>query len=317
MIQTILVTGGAGFIGRNLCQNLLDEGNYVICIDNHCSSSASNILGLQSNPRFIYRCMDINLLKPEHLTSTIHYIYHLACPASPSKYQRDPLVTLNTCYIGTLNILEIARVTGAKILFSSTSEIYGNPTESPQKESYYGNVNTVGNRSCYDEGKRVAETLVRCYCTKWKMEHIIVRIFNTYGPYMAIDDGRVVTNFIRQTLKNIPITVYGDGLQTRSLCYIDDMIAGLKLAMAGTHQGPVNIGNPDCEITVKDLADIIVKLVEAHDKPTDIHHLARDKDDPVHRKPDISLAQSHFEWTPKISLEEGLTKTIKYFAEII
>lgn len=308
--MNILVTGGTGFIGSHLCEKLLKLGNTVFCIDNNYTGSKNNIEDLLDNDNFVYVQHDVN--KKIIIESPIHQIYHLACPASPPKYQIDPIFTLKTCFIGTLNILELAVAKKATILLTSTSEIYGEPLISPQNEDYRGNVNTLGIRSCYDEGKRIAETLLMDFHRKYDLDIRIARIFNTYGPKMDIEDGRVVSNFINQALNNIDITIYGKGLQTRSFCYIDDQIDGLIKLMTSNYIGPINIGSPN-ELTIKELSEIILKLTGSS-SPVIFKELP--SDDPTNRKPDISLANKILDWNPKYELEEGLIKTIDYFTDI-
>ncbi|HJN62257.1 MAG TPA: UDP-glucuronic acid decarboxylase family protein [Candidatus Parcubacteria bacterium] len=312
--KTILVTGGAGFIGSHLCQELLRErGNKVICLDNFFTGSKDNIKDLLENPDF--KLIEHDVIKPISLDN-IDQIYHLACPASPIHYQYNPINTIKTNVIGTLNILDLANKTGARILQASTSEIYGDPLEHPQSESYFGNVNPVGIRACYDEGKRCAETLCADYRRQRKVDIRIVRIFNTYGPNMHPNDGRVVSNFIVQALKQEPITIYGDGSQTRAFQYIDDLIGGLIKMMENNSRfwGPVNLGNPK-EFTVKELAEKILELIP--ESKSNIIYRDLPSDDPKKRKPDISLAKEKLDWEPKISLEDGLVKTIEYFKKVI
>lgn len=306
-MKTILITGGAGFIGSNLCKKLLSENNKIICVDNLFTGSWENIKDLQSNSNFIFIRHDV--IEPIEIDSNIDQIYHLACPASPPKYQIDPIYTLKINFIGTLNILELARKKNARVLLSSTSEIYGEPEISPQTEKYRGNVNTLGIRSCYDEGKRIAETLFMDFNRKYNLETRIVRIFNTYGPNMDINDGRVVTNFINQMLNHKDITIYGTGEQTRSFCYIDDLLNGITKLMESSYINPVNIGNTN-EITINQLVQTLYKLIDTKSKIT---HKPLPKDDPTNRKPDITLAKEILQWEPNIPLEKGLTKTINYF----
>lgn len=309
-MKTILVTGGAGFIGSNLCERLLVEGNRVICIDNLYSGNIENIKHLLENENFTFINHDIIL--PLEIEEPIDQIYNLACPASPPKYQIDPIYTLKINFTGVMNLLEFARVKKATILQSSTSEIYGEPEVSPQVETYRGNVNTIGIRSCYDEGKRVAETLMMDYHNQYKVDIRIARIFNTYGPRMDKNDGRVVSNFINQALTNKNITLYGKGDQTRSFCYIEDQIDGLIKLMNTEYFYPVNIGNPH-EITVKELAGNILKLTGS--KST-IAYCSLPSDDPTNRKPNIKKAKTILAWEPKYELESGLKKTIEYFKSL-
>ena len=307
--KTILVTGGAGFIGSNLCRFLLDKKYNVICLDNLYTGSKENIKELLSNDKFKFVFQDV--------TSSFDYyvdeIYNLACPASPVHYQKDPIYTMNTNIIGAINVLELAYKYNAKVLQASTSEIYGDPLIHPQREDYWGNVNPIGIRSCYDEGKRCAEALFFDY-ERFKNSRIkVIRIFNTYGPMMNKEDGRVVSNFILQAIKNEDITIYGDGYQTRSFCYIDDLILGITkmMAMPDSFIGPVNLGNPN-EITVLELAEKIISLSKSKSK---IIFKKLPQDDPKRRKPDISLAKEKLYWEPKILLEDGIIKTINFFKE--
>ena len=304
----ILVTGGAGFIGSHLCTELIRQGHYVICVDNNFSGSMKNIKQLLLNPNFEFIRHDITL--PIFLE--VDQIYHLACPASPKKYQFNPIKTIKTNIFGTLNALGIAKRTGATILLTSTSEIYGDPQESPQKDDYWGNVNPNGPRACYDEGKRIAETLMIEYNKYNNVDIRIARIFNTYGPNMDKNDGRVVSNFINQCITNKNITIYGDGTQTRSFCYIDDMVQGLIKLMNSTHIMPINLGNP-VELTVMQLVNYIKKLTNSH---SDILYTPLPKDDPKQRKPDITKAHEILDWEPTINLETGLKRTIQYFSEL-
>lgn len=303
----ILITGGAGFIGSNLCEKLLNDGHDIFCMDNLYSSSKKNIEHLSSNPHFHF--IEHDITKPIELKEFFDQIYNLACPASPVWYQKDPVKTIRTNVEGIINVLEFARISKARVLQASTSEIYGDPKEHPQKETYKGNVNTLGPRACYDEGKRSAETIVMDYHRQYGADVRIVRIFNTYGPRMAADDGRVVSNFIIQALKNNPITIYGEGNQTRSFQYIDDLISGIVALMNGDIIGPVNIGNPG-EFTIKELARMVIKLC---DSKSEIIFKTLPEDDPRQRCPDITLAKEKLNWSPKISLDVGLRKTIEYF----
>ena len=304
----ILVTGGAGFIGSHLCKYLLDKGDEVICMDNFFTGSKKNILSLIDNKNFEVITHDI--IQPIYLE--VDQIYNLACPASPVHYQYDPIKTLLTSTVGIYNMLGIAKRTKARILQASTSEVYGNPLEHPQKETYWGNVNSIGIRSCYDEGKRAAETFMMDYHRENKVDTRIVRIFNTYGPNMAKNDGRVVSNFIVQSLEDKPITVYGDGKQTRSFCYVNDLVEGMYKMMNRKHIGPINLGNPN-EKTILELAEKIIELTGSKSK---IVFKPLPKDDPVKRKPDISLAKKELGWEPKVNLDEGLKKTIEYFKSL-
>lgn len=305
--KRILITGGSGFIGNHLCRRLLAEGNYVICLDNNFTGSIKNILDLKANPLFEFIRHDITL--PIYLE--VDEIYHLACPASPRAYQHNGIKTIKTNIMGTINALGIAKRTGAKILLTSTSEVYGDPRETPQREEYWGNVNPIGIRSCYDEGKRVAETLMMEYHRNHNMEVRIARIFNTYGPNMDPLDGRVVSNFINQCLCDKDITIYGDGSQTRSFCYVDDMVEGL-IALMNTPNitGPINLGNPD-ERTIINLVDKITSLVPGTKSKVVFRDLPCD--DPIRRRPDITKAQQLLNWTPCINIDQGLQMTIDYF----
>ena len=310
-MKIILVTGGAGFIGSNLCKRLLNNtNNKVICVDNLFTGKIQNIESLCNNPNF--RFIEHDVINPLYLTDSIDEIYHLACPASPPKYQMDPIYTLKINFLGTMNMLEFAKLKKSKILLTSTSEIYGEPLVNPQHELYRGNTNTIGIRSCYDEGKRIAETLMMDYHRKYGVDIRIVRIFNTYGPNMDKYDGRVVTNFIRQMLNNEDITISGNGKQTRSFCYIDDLLNGIIKLMSSSYIKPVNIGNP-IEITILDLVNILQKLISTKSK---IMYLDLPQDDPTNRKPDITLANKILDWSPTITLKQGLINTIQYLQNI-
>jgi UDP-glucuronate decarboxylase len=307
-MNNILVTGGSGFIGSNLCKELLeDKKNFVYCVDNLYSGNIDNIKEIIPNKNFQFINHDINI----PLDLKVEQIYNLACPASPNFYQFDPVQTIKTNVIGTMNLLELAKKNNAKFFLASTSEVYGDPLIHPQKESYWGNVNPIGIRSCYDEGKRCAETLCMDFYRQYKMEIKIVRIFNTYGPYLNLDDGRVVSNFIVQSLTNKNITLYGDGKQTRSFCFISDMINGFIKMMNSNKNitGPINLGNPE-EMNMIDLAKNIISLTKSKSK---LAFKDLPLDDPKRRKPDIEKAKKILKWKPKISLEEGLFKTINYF----
>ena len=312
-MKTILITGGAGFIGSHLSEKLLAEGNRVIVVDNFLTSSPNNITPLKNNSNFTF--IEHDIIEPFYAEESIDEIYNLACPASPVHYQKNAIRTIKVNTIGMINILGLAKEKHAKILQASTSEVYGNPLIHPQTEEYFGNVNPIGPRACYDEGKRCAETLCFDYHRNHGLKIKIVRIFNTYGPRMAQNDGRVVSNFIIQALKNEPITLYGLGNQTRSFCFVDDLVEGF-IKMMNTPDdiiGPINLGNP-VEKTVKELAEIIIELTNSKSK---IIYKDLPKDDPERRKPDITKAKHVLEWEPKISLEEGLKKTILYFKENI
>lgn len=308
-MERILVTGGAGFIGSHLCKRLLEDGNEVICLDNFFTGSLDNIKQLHEYKTFKLVTHDIT----ESFSADIDRIYNLACPASPPHYQYNAIKTIKTSVLGIINMLELADRCKARILQASTSEVYGDPIVHPQKESYWGNVNPIGIRSCYDEGKRCAETLMMDYHRQNSTDIRIVRIFNTYGPNMLPNDGRVVSNFIIQALKNEDITIYGDGSQTRSFCYIDDLIDGLVRMMNSDCIGPVNLGNPS-ERTILNLAELIIKLTGSKSK---IIHMPLPADDPVKRQPDITTAESVLNWKPKVGIEEGLMKTIQYFKELL
>ena len=305
----ILITGGAGFIGSALSKRMLQEGNEVWCLDNLSTGHMDNITDLMENPQFHFINRDIT----EAVDIPVEQIYNLACPASPWHYQKDPVHTAKTCFLGALHVLELANKYKAVVLQTSTSEIYGDPLVHPQTEDYKGNVNPIGIRSCYDEGKRIAETLFFDHARQYGTNIRVVRIFNTYGPNMAPNDGRVVSNFIIQALRGDKITVYGDGSQTRCFCYVDDMVEALIRMMNNSKDftGPVNLGNP-VEMTMLELADIIIRLTGS---TSALAFKKLPQDDPVRRKPDISLAKKMLGWEPEESLEEGLKETIKYFAK--
>jgi len=307
MKKKILVTGGAGFLGSHLCERLLNDGNEVICLDNYFTGSKQNIVHLLSNPYFELIRHDVTM--PFFIE--VDEIYNLACPASPIHYQYNPIKTIKTSVMGAINMLGLAKRIQAKILQASTSEVYGDPKEHPQNESYWGNVNPIGFRACYDEGKRCAEALFMNYHRQNNVKIKIVRIFNTYGPRMHPNDGRVVSNFIIQALKNKDITIYGDGQQTRSFCYVDDLIEGIIRMMKTPDDfiGPVNVGNP-FEFSILELAQLVVELTNSKSK---IIFQPLPSDDPLQRKPNIELAKSTLDWEPKIQLREGLIKTIEYF----
>ena len=307
----VLVTGGAGFLGSHLCDRLLKDGNDVICVDNLYTGSKNNIRHLLGNPYFEFIRQDVT--RPIYIECD--QIYNLACPASPKWYQKDPIYTFQTSVYGAMNCLGLAKRTGARVLQASTSEVYGDPIVHPQPESYWGNVNTIGIRSCYDEGKRAAETLFFDYHRKENVDIKIMRIFNTYGPRMDIGDGRVVSNFIVQALNGEDITIYGDGSQTRSFCYVDDLIEGMVSLMNSRDgfMGPVNIGNPG-EFTIKELAENIIELTGTK---SGIVYKPLPSDDPTQRKPLIDLAKKELGWEPKIMLREGLVQTIEYFKTVL
>ncbi len=313
--KTILIAGGAGFIGSNLCKRLLSENHKIICLDNLNTGKLENIEPFMTNPNFKFINHDIinsvTLLMLNYGIDKIDEIYNLACPASPPKYQFDPIFTLKTNFMGTMSLLDLAVQKKSKILLASTSEIYGEPEISPQPETYRGNVNTLGIRSCYDEGKRIAETLMMDYHRQYKVNTRIVRIFNTYGPNMDKNDGRVVTNLITQMLNNQDITVYGDGTQTRSFCYIDDLIEGIIRLMNSDYHLPVNIGNTN-EITINELSNILFQMIKTDSRIT---FLPLPHDDPTNRRPDIRLAKNLLGWEPKVYLKDGLEKTIEYLKQ--
>lgn len=307
-MNRILVTGGAGFLGSHLCDSLLTAGGDIVCIDNFFSGSKDNIRHLSSHPYFEFIRHDV--IHP--LFVEVDEIYHLACPASPIHYQHNPIKTVKTNVIGTINMLGLAKRTGARILLASTSEVYGDAQIHPQPESYWGNVNPIGIRSCYDEGKRVAETLMTDYHRQNAVDIRIARIFNTYGPRMAVDDGRVVSNFIVQALKGDPLTVNGDGSQTRSFCYVSDLIDAMRRLMSADNlTQPINLGNP-AEFTIMEIAETILRLTGSSSK---IAYRPLPSDDPVRRRPDITLAVEKLGWEPRVGFEEGLGRTIDYFRE--
>ncbi|MBF0330110.1 MAG: SDR family oxidoreductase [Nitrospirae bacterium] len=311
MRKRIIVTGGAGFLGSHLCEKLLKEGKDIICVDNFFTGSKHNIKHLMDNPYFEMLRHDITF--PLYLEAD--EIYNLACPASPVHYQFDPVQTTKTSVMGSINMLGLAKRLKIKVLLASTSEVYGDPEVHPQPESYKGSVNPIGPRACYDEGKRCAETLFFDYNRQHKLKIKVVRIFNTYGPYMHPNDGRVVSNFIMQALQNKDITIYGEGTQTRSFCYVDDLVDGLVKMMDSRHDltGPINLGNPD-EFTMLELAQKVIELTGSKSK---LAFKPLPADDPMQRKPDITLARKELSWEPKVKLEEGLRKTIAYFDELL
>jgi UDP-glucuronate decarboxylase len=311
-LKTILISGGAGFLGSHLCDALIKD-NKVICVDNLFTGSENNIKHLLKNPNF--RLIKHDIIEPLFTEDeNISQVYNLACPASPIHYQFNAIRTIKANVLGTMNMLGLAKAHKARILQASTSEVYGDPLEHPQKESYRGNVNCIGIRSCYDEGKRCAETLMFDYHRQNNVDIRVVRIFNTYGPRMAKNDGRVVSNFIIQALKGEDITIYGDGMQTRSFCYVSDLIEGMvRMMNLDNFSGPVNLGNPD-EFTILELADKIIRLTESKSK---IIFKKLPEDDPIQRKPDISLAKREIGWEPKIGLDTGLKRTVEYFEKIL
>jgi UDP-glucuronate decarboxylase len=309
--KRILVTGGAGFIGSHLCKKLLEQGQEVICLDNYFTGSKANVTGLLNYPGFEIVRQDVTL----PMQFEVDEIYNLACPASPMHYQHNPIKTIKTSVLGAINILELASYLRAKVLHTSTSEVYGDPYIHPQTEEYWGNVNPIGRRSCYDEGKRCAETVFFDYYRQSGLHIKVIRIFNTYGPNMHPNDGRVVSNFIVQALRGEDITIYGDGKQTRSFCYVDDLVDAM-VAMMNTEQGftgPVNLGNP-AEFTILELAEKVLSLTGSGSKMT---FRSLPQDDPKQRRPDITLAKSKLGWEPRIGLEDGLKQTIAYFRRIL
>jgi UDP-glucuronate decarboxylase len=309
--KTILVTGGAGFLGSHLCERLLADGHDVLCVDNLFTGRKQNIEHLMDEPRFELMRHDVTL--PLYIEAD--QIYNLACPASPIHYQHDPVQTTKTSVIGAINMLGLAKRLKCRIFQASTSEVYGDPTTHPQPESYWGNVNPIGPRSCYDEGKRCAETLFFDYYRQHRLEIKVARIFNTYGPRMQPNDGRVVSNFIVQALKGQPITIYGDGGQTRSFCYVDDMIEGFIRLMNSPAEitGPINLGNPN-EFTIKDLAQLVMEITGAKSK---LIYMALPQDDPRQRQPAIAAAETDLAWTPRTQLRDGLRHTIEYFDRLL
>jgi UDP-glucuronate decarboxylase len=309
--KKILVTGGAGFLGSHLCKRLLDEGHSVICVDNFYTSTRQNLEALQTHPEFELLEHDVTI----PLSVDVQQIYNLACPASPIHYQRDPVATTRTSVDGAIHMLDLATRTGARVLQASTSEVYGDPEVHPQQEDYWGNVNPIGIRSCYDEGKRCAETLFFDYYRQYQTDIKVARIFNTYGPRMLPDDGRVVSNFIMQALQQKDITIYGDGSQTRSFCYVDDLVEGLISLMESGDDltGPVNLGNPG-EFTILELAEKVIAMTGSTSK---ISFEPLPEDDPTQRQPDITLARNELGWEPKVSLDEGLVPTVAYFQKLV
>ncbi len=308
--KRVLVTGGAGFVGSHLCDRLLADGHTVVCLDNLFTGSKSNIEHLMPNPKFSFVHHDVQ--KPYAVP--VDWIFNLACPASPKHYQFDPVETVRTNVLGMINMLDLAKATGARVLQASTSEVYSDPTCHPQEESYWGNVNPISRRACYDEGKRCAETLCFDYHREYHVDIRVIRIFNTYGPRMAKDDGRVVSNFVLQALRGEDITIYGDGSYTRSFQYVDDLIEGMiRMMTTEDFTGPVNIGNPG-EFTILELAQIVIEMTGSSSK---IVHLPAVEHDPKQRKADITLAKEKLGWEPKLPLRDGLKKTIAYFQTIV
>lgn len=312
-LKKVLVTGGAGFLGSHLCDKLIADGVHVVCVDNLYTGREKNIKHLSFEPTFSFIQMDIT--SPNFLNKLWSWdfdlIYNLACPASPVHYQKDPIYTAETCFLGAKNVLELAREHEARVVQASTSEIYGDPEVHPQPESYWGNVNSIGPRSCYDEGKRIAETLFFDYWRKYGLNVGVFRIFNTYGPRMAKNDGRVISNFIVQALSGQDITIHGAGMQSRSFCYVDDLIDGIVKFGNSELMGPINLGNPG-EFTINELANLVIEKVGSGK----IVNQARPIDDPQQRKPDITKAKQELGWEPKIKLSEGLDKTIEYFRSL-
>lgn len=307
-MKRVLVTGGAGFLGSHLCDRLIDDGCHVLCIDSLETGAAENLAGLLGHPRFEFMRRDV--ATPTYLDVRVDEIYHLACRASPVQYQRDPVRTVRTSVVGTFNMLELAQRSGARILFSSTSEVYGDPQQHPQHERYWGHVNPIGERACYDEGKRCAEALLTSYARQFGVECRIARVFNTYGPRMREHDGRVVSNFIVQALRGQPLTIYGDGRQTRSFCYVTDLIEGLvQLMGCDGDPGPINLGNP-AEIEVREFATMVLELTGSSSR-TVMRPLPGD--DPTRRRPDIGQARAVLDWRPRVDVREGLARTIAYF----
>lgn len=309
-MKRILVTGGAGFVGSHLCERLLEEGQEVICLDNFFTGKRHNVEHLLKQPHFEVFRHDVT----DPITIDVDQIYHLACPASPIHYQRNPVRTIRTAVHGTLNMLEMSREVHARILIASTSEVYGDPQEHPQTEQYWGHVNPIGPRACYDEGKRCAEALTVSYARQYRVETRIARIFNTYGPRMHENDGRVVSNFVRQALRGEPITIYGDGSQTRSFCYVDDLVEAFVRFMNLDHDpGPLNLGNPR-ESTILELAELVLSLTGSR---SELKREPLPVDDPVRRRPDISRAKEILGWGPRIPVEEGLRRTVDYFRSVL
>jgi UDP-glucuronate decarboxylase len=306
--KKILVTGGAGFLGSHLCDRLIGDGAHVICLDNLYTGSLANVEHLRGHARFEF--VEHDVIEP--YSFDVDQIYNLACPASPPHYQRDPVFTMKTSVIGAINALELAKRCGARVFQASTSEVYGDPLVHPQTESYWGHVNPIGVRSCYDEGKRAAETLFFDYHREYAVDIRVARIFNTYGPRMDPNDGRVVSNFVVQALRGEPITIYGDGTQTRSFCYVDDLIEGFVRLMSCNDQvvGPTNMGNP-IEFTINQLAKLVISKTKFQGR---MEYKPRPSDDPTQRRPDISLASGRLDWQPTVSLDDGLERTVAYFS---
>ena len=309
--RRVLVTGGAGFIGSHLCQRLIGTGHEVVCLDNFHTASEGNLAAFRDNPSFSLMRQAVE----QPFEAEVDAIYNLACPASPVHYQQDPVRTIRTCVLGAINVLDLARRLGVPVLQASTSEVYGDPHVHPQTEDYWGNVNPVGPRSCYDEGKRAAETLFADYRRQYAVDGKLARIFNTYGPNMHPDDGRVVSNFIVQALRGRDLTLFGDGGQTRSFCYVDDLVDGLVrlMAMPADFGGPVNLGNPG-EFTIAELAELVLEITGSR---SGIIRLPLPQDDPRQRRPDISLARETLGWEPKVALRQGLERTVAYFDALL
>lgn len=314
----VLVTGGAGFLGSHLCDYELDKGHDVVCLDNLYTGSMTNIAHLASNPHFMFVKHDVVDVFPDSSIGDVQQIFHLACPASPVHYQSDPVKTMMTCVLGSLHALEYAKKCNARVLISSTSEVYGDPTEHPQTEEYRGNVSCTGPRACYDEGKRAAETLFFDFYRKYGVQIRVARIFNTYGPRMNEMDGRIISNFVTQALRGKPLTIFGTGKQTRSFCFFADQIRGLHALINGPHTGPINIGNPE-EYTVLEVAERILGIIRKSDPSCASRIVFEEeaKDDPKQRRPDIRKAEAILGWKPTIPLAEGLAPTIEYFRQVV
>jgi dTDP-glucose 4,6-dehydratase len=307
-----VVSGGAGFIGSHLCEALLDSGTGVLALDNFITGSPDNLRSFRDHPEFEFREADVN--RPFAVDGDVRFVLHFASPASPPQYEANPIETLEAGTIGTMNMLGLARAKGAKFLLASTSEVYGDPLVHPQPETYWGNVNPIGPRSCYDEAKRCAEAFAMAYHRAHGVDTRIVRIFNTHGPRMQVEDGRAVPNFMAQAIKGEPLTVYGDGAQTRSLCYVSDLVRGVIATLERGDELPINLGNPH-EVTVLELAETIVRI--ARSKSEIVHRADRPVDDPMRRRPDIARARSVLGWEPEVSLEDGLGRTLEYFRTVV
>lgn len=312
-MRRVLITGGAGFLGSHLCTRLVESGDHVICLDNFYTGNPENVVQLRTGPH-AHQFELVRYDVVDRYYAEVDQIYHLACPASPPHYQRNPVRTLKTAVMGTMNVLELAQATGARVLIASTSEVYGEPEIHPQREDYRGNVNSVGKRACYDEGKRCGEALGAAYADQHGVQIRIARIFNTYGPRMREDDGRVISNFITQALRGDPLTIYGDGSQTRSLCFYTDLIDGLIRMMAQPRDpGPINLGNPE-ELTVREIAELVRELSGSTSR---VDHRPLPSDDPTRRRPDISKARRVLGWEPHVAAEEGIGRTIEYFRALL